>query len=351
MASVAPEDAAGQPLVQATLVGEQGSLEITLKKPAADAKVGVSLVGSPPLVHQVRAGGLGAAAGLRLHDRVVSVNGLPVSGQEDAAAALAAAPAGALVVVVERPAPPPPDAHMTPMPVPVVTTQPGVVQVLVPPGPIGIQFRGTTVEKVLPSSPLRGHVWPNYALKTVNGMEATAESLLAERGVLEINDDGSTPRTLVFRAPTPAEIQAKVHDIVRKGGTLHSSDALAYSRSLTPEQASILHLEGCHHCVAVTPCGAVPGPVCTYNFAYSECSDDCLCFPCCFLGICIPCYSLLCWSCERTGSGAWITQKTIKGQIIVVDYEQGTLAHYGAKCCSEDLEDDPQCYCKRLSLI
>ena len=198
----------------------QNSLEITVQKPAADAKVGVSLVGSPPLVHQVRAGGLGAAAGLRLHDRVVSVNGLPVSGQEDAAAALAAAPAGPLVVVVERPAPPPPDAHVAP-----ITTQPGVVQVLVPPGPIGIQFRGTTVEKVLPSSPLRGHVWPDYALKTVNGMEATAESLLAERGVLEINDDGSTPRTLVFRAPTPAEIQAKVHDIVRKGGTLHSSDA------------------------------------------------------------------------------------------------------------------------------
>ncbi|KAH8098341.1 helicase [Aureococcus anophagefferens] len=38
-------------------------MEITLKKPAADAKVGVSLVGSPPLVHQIRAGGLGAAAG------------------------------------------------------------------------------------------------------------------------------------------------------------------------------------------------------------------------------------------------------------------------------------------------
>ena len=347
MAAVVPESGA---IAVATLV-VQGSLEITLKKPAADAKVGVSLVGSPPLVHQIRAGGLGAAAGLRLRDRVVSVNGLPVSGQEDAAAALAAAPAGALVVVVERPAPPPPDAHMTPMPVPVVTTQPGVVQVLVPPGPIGIQFRGTTVEKVLPSSPLRGHVWPNYALKTVNGMEATAESLLAERGVLEINDDGSTPRTLVFRAPTPAEIQAKVHDIVRKGGTLHSNDALAYSRSLTPEQASILHLEGCHHCVAVTPCGAVPGPVCTYNFA---CSDTCLCFPCCFLGMCLPVYSCLCCTCERAESGAWITRGEggVKmGEIIVVDYEQGTLAHYGAKCCSDDLEDDPGCYCKRLSLI
>ena len=87
----------------------QNSLEITVQKPAADAKVGVSLVGSPPLVHQVRAGGLGAAAGLRLHDRVVSVNGLPVSGQEDAVAALAAAPPGPLVVVVE-PREPPPDA-------------------------------------------------------------------------------------------------------------------------------------------------------------------------------------------------------------------------------------------------
>ena len=83
------------------------SLEITVQKPAADAKVGVALVGSPPLVHQVR--GLGAAAGLRLHDRVVSVNGLPVSGQEDAVAALAAAPPGPLVVVVE-PREPPPDA-------------------------------------------------------------------------------------------------------------------------------------------------------------------------------------------------------------------------------------------------
>jgi hypothetical protein len=203
------------------------------------------------------------------------------------------------------------------------------------------------VEKVLPSSPLRGHVWPDYALKTVNGMEATAESLLAERGVLEINDDGSTPRTLVFRAPTPAEIQAKVHDIVRKGGTLHSNDALAYSRSLTPEQASILHVEGCHYCVAVTPCGAVPGPVCTYNFAYS---DDCLCFPCCFLGICLPWWSLLCFSDERAGSGRWMKGKGKgkTGEIIVVDYEQGTLAHYGAKCCSEDLEDAPECYCKRL---
>ena len=72
---------------------------------------------------------------------------------------------------------------------------------------------------------------------------------------------------------------------------------------------------------------------------------------CCFLGICLPCLSLLCCSGERAGSGAWITQKTMKGQIIVVrrvDYEQGTLAHYSAKCCSEDLEDDPQCYCKRL---
>ena len=125
---------------------------------------------------------------------------------------------------------------------------------------------------------------------------------------------------------------------------------MAYSRSLTPEQASILHLEGCHYCVAVTSCGAVPGPVCTYNFAYS---DDCLCFPCCFLGMCLPVYSCLCCSGERAESGAWITRgeggvKT--GEIIVVDYEQGTLAHYGA-FCSEDLEDDPQCYCKRFDMI
>ena len=99
-AVVIPESGA---VAIATLV--QGRLEITLNKPAADAKVGVSLVGSPPLVHQVR--GLGAAAGLRLHDRVVSVNWLPVLGQDDAVAALAAAPPGPLVVVVEPREPPP----------------------------------------------------------------------------------------------------------------------------------------------------------------------------------------------------------------------------------------------------
>ena len=145
--------------------------------------------------------------------------------------------------------------------------------------------------------------------------------------------------------PTPAEVQAKVHDIVRKGGTLHSSDAMAYSKSLTPEQADIKNAEGCHYCVPVT-CMGCPGCVCTYNVA---CNDTCLWFPCCLLGLCFPVYSWVCCSCERS-ENAWITRdkhgrKT--GAIILVDYEKGTLAHYGVECCKQDLEASPQCYCKR----
>ena len=94
-----------------------------------------------------------------------------------------------------RPPPPPP-----PAPVP---------QVRAPPGPVGLRFRGTTVAEVLPTSPLRGQVSPGYVLLTVNGAEATAESLLAARGVLELNDDGKTPRTLVFTKPGKAVVDAQ----------------------------------------------------------------------------------------------------------------------------------------------
>ena len=84
-------------------------------------------------------------------------------------------------------------------PVPVAPVMPaGLESFQVPPGPVGLRFRGTTVYEVLPSSSLKTVVFPGYVLKTVNGRTATAESLLAARGILEINDDGRTPRTLVF---------------------------------------------------------------------------------------------------------------------------------------------------------
>ena len=220
MASVAPEDAAGQPLVQATLVGEQGSLEITLKKPAADAKVGVSLVGSPPLVHQVRAGGLGAAAGLRLHDRVVSVNGLPVSGQEDAAAALAAAPAGPLVVVVERPAAPPPDAHVAPI-AQAPMDRDGTITCDVAPGDAMFKYvapkGGVFVHEVANPVLRAAGVDRGDAFASVNGLPTRTEApscgggsedarLQSVGALLRAQDDGRSPRRLVFRRPLAADV-------------------------------------------------------------------------------------------------------------------------------------------------
>ena len=220
MASVAPEDAAGQPLVQATLVGEQGSLEITLKKPAADAKVGVSLVGSPPLVHQVRAGGLGAAAGLRLHDRVVSVNGLPVSGQEDAAAALAAAPAGPLVVVVERPAP---GAVLEAQPVCAQTPmdRDGTITCDVAPGDAMFKYvapkGGVFVHEVANPVLRAAGVERGDAFASVNGLPALPGAkgccakgedarLQSVGALLRAQDDGRSPRRLVFRRPLAGDV-------------------------------------------------------------------------------------------------------------------------------------------------
>ena len=152
--------------------------------------------------------------------------------------------------------------------------------------------------------------------------------------------------------PAPAQVQEHVHALVREGGScsgmkpLHSNDAMAYSRSLTPQQASIENVSGCHKCVPVT-CVGFPGCVYTYNGA---CSEDCLWFPCCFLG-CIPTpWSICCCTCERE-QNAWITRDKHRrktGYIVIVDHERGTLAHYGVKCCSEQLEDHPQCYCVKV---
>ena len=64
-----------------------------------------------------------------------------------------------------------------------------------------MRFNGTTVSEVLPSSPLVGRVYIGFTLVSVNGKPATAKSLKARRGVLEKNDNGVAPRTVLFRAP------------------------------------------------------------------------------------------------------------------------------------------------------
>ena len=216
MAVVVPESGA---IAVATMV-VQGSLEITLKKPAADAKVGVSLVGSPPLVHQVRAGGLGAAAGLRLHDRVVSVDGLPVSGQEDAAAALAAAPAGPLVVVVERPAP---GAVLEAQPVGAQTPmdRDGTITCDVAPGDAMFKYvapkGGVFVHEVANPVLRAAGVDRGDAFASVNGLPTRTEAPSCGGGsedarlqfvgaLLRAQDDGRSPRRLVFRRSLAGDV-------------------------------------------------------------------------------------------------------------------------------------------------
>ena len=134
----------------------------------------------------------------------------------------------------------------------------------------------------------------------------------------------------------PTDIQNKVHGLLRDGKwqIVPSEDALAYSRTLTPAQsnASNPRLLGCHKCRPVS-CIGFTGCVCTYNFA---CGENCLCFPCCTMGIVLPLYSCLCFICERSPDNTWIARgengmKT--GELIVVDHERGTYAHYGGKCC------------------
>jgi len=72
-------------------------------------------------------------------------------------------------------------------------------------------------------------------------------------------------------------------------------------------------------------------------------------FPCCTLGVCLPLYSCLCCTCERKDN-AWITRDKhgkMTGAIMLLDHERGTIAMYGVKCCTQTLDDHPQCYCTK----
>ena len=76
------------------------------------------------------------------------------------------------------------------------------------------------------------------------------------------------------------------------------------------------------------------------------CGKDCLCMPCCVAGICLPLYSCICCSCERSDN-AWVTRDkhgVMTGAIFLIDHEEGTLACYSVKCCTTQLKDEPDCY-------
>ena len=106
LAEATPRDAT--PSAVAVEVPTLVANRVTIQKPAADAKLGVALRGTPPVVETVR--GLAEGSGLRPGDRVLSVNGVSVTDTPDAVAKLVAAPAGAVVVAIEpglRKEPPP----------------------------------------------------------------------------------------------------------------------------------------------------------------------------------------------------------------------------------------------------
>lgn len=106
LAEATPRDAT--PSAVAVEVPTLVANRVTIQKPAAGAKLGVALRGTPPVVETVR--GLADGSGLRPGDRVLSVNGVSVTDTPDAVAKLVAAPAGAVVVAIEpglRKEPPP----------------------------------------------------------------------------------------------------------------------------------------------------------------------------------------------------------------------------------------------------
>ena len=124
----------------------------------------------------------------------------------------------------------------------VVATLPGPptktqLVVAASPGPLGLVFKAGTaaVAELSPSSQLAGEVEIGDVLESVNGRPATAASLAARRGVLEENDDGETPRTLVFARP---DRRFAVHAAPGSLGVVFAPGTTRVGRA--PERGSVL---------------------------------------------------------------------------------------------------------------
>lgn len=95
------------------------------------ARLGIALAEPPPVVRQLVADSVAAAAGLRPGDRFVSIDGQPTARSRDVSQAVRAAPGRSLAVVIERG-----DARQS------LTLQPAAVQVDGETiGRIGVDFR------------------------------------------------------------------------------------------------------------------------------------------------------------------------------------------------------------------
>jgi hypothetical protein len=89
------------------------------------------------------------------------------------------------------------------------TTGDDTITVEAPPGKLGIKFDGTStrVKEVFSDSPLVGKVYPDDALKSVNGVVVTTGGNYLIDAVAAA-DDGANPRTLVFlRKKQPVDLQ------------------------------------------------------------------------------------------------------------------------------------------------
>ena len=142
--------------------------------------------------------------------------------------------------------------------------------------------------------------------------------------------------------------QDSIHEAVRRGKSIHSADARRYVATLTPEQQE--KIKGMKYCHPLPGCCGFRYCACAYFMILWNC---CLFFPCAFLGICLPLYSCLCCSWERSqeageGFAGWVLRdkhglKT--GEVLLVDHAHGTLVMYGTQCCSSELQNEPMCYC------
>jgi hypothetical protein len=157
---------------------------------------------------------------------------------------------------------------------------------------------------------------------------------------------------VINRQDNALDLQSRVHEVVRNKQRLTVTDAWAYTRSLSPEQKVAAEYSGYKACVPVTCTLGLPtccGRCCGAWFCGCKtgANNECLCIPWCCCGICLPIASCCCCSCERQES-AWITRDKhgmMTSAIMLVDHERSSLAMYAPKCCSEELDQDPMCYC------
>lgn len=145
-------------------------------------------------------------------------------------------------------------------------------------------------------------------------------------------------------------IQEKVHGILRNGyGCVKSTDAWEYAASLPGPLGS--RYAGYHQCVAPrgssAVCCAPCLPVCGVYFFDS--GDNCICglIPLLIPVWCGCCHGWICSGGSSVSNNAFLTRDkngTLTGTIFMLDHERSTIAIYGVKCCTSQLQEDPQCY-------